>query len=109
MAPSVSAQGGDRVVYVVAPNEADPSIGRFLWKSVVVFDRAVRAPAPLLLFLPGTGGNPAGSRSFLNLAVDAGYRVISLGYNNEPAAMQACLRDPDPACSANFRQRRLFV
>ena len=53
-------------------------------------------------------GNPAAVRSFLNLAADRGYRVISLAYNNEPAAMQACARNPDPACSANFRQRRLF-
>src|SRR6266851_272226 len=101
-------QGGERVVYAVAPNEADPSVGRFLRTSLVLFDRAARAPAPLLLFLPGTGGNPAAARSFLNLAADAGYRVISLAYNNEPAVMQACARDPDPACSANFRQRRLF-
>jgi len=107
LAQNVSAQG-DRVVYTVAPNEADPSITRFLRSSLVVFDRGAPATAPLLLFLPGTGGNPAGVRSFLNLAADAGYRVIGLSYNNEPAAMQACARNPDPACSANFRQRRLF-
>jgi acetyl esterase/lipase len=108
MAPSVSAQGSERVVYAVAPNEADPTVGRFLRSSLVLFDRDGRVAPPLLLFLPGTGGNPAGVRSFLNLAVDVGYRVISLAYNNLPAAMQACARDPDPACSANFRQRRLF-
>ena len=106
--PSVSAPGGERVVYTVAPNEADPGIARFLRGSVVIFDRAAGTSPPLLLFLPGTGGNPAAPRSFLNLAADRGYRVISLAYNNEPAAMQACARNPDPACSANFRQRRLF-
>ena len=106
--PSALAQDGDRTVYSVAPNEADPGITRFLRSSVVVFDRAARSPAPLLLYLSGTGGNPAGARSFFELAVGAGYRVISLSYNNEPAAMQACTGNLDPACSANFRQRRLF-
>ncbi len=106
--PSALAQGGDRAVYSVAPNEADPGIQRYLQRSLIVFDRAARAPVPLLLYLEGTGGNAAGARAFFDLAVDLGYRVISLSYNNEPAAMQACAGNPDPACSANFRQRRLF-
>jgi predicted esterase len=108
LATSVSAEGSDRAVYAIAPNTADPSIGRFLRRSVVIVDHTTSAPPMLLLFLPGTGGSPAGPGAFLNLAADQGYRVISLSYNNEPAVMGACARDPEPACSANFRQRRLF-
>jgi hypothetical protein len=106
--PSASAQGRDRVVYSVAPNEADPSVAHFLRSSVIVFDRAAPSQAPLLLFLPGTGANPSNVQLFLGAAVNAGYRAISLSYDNEPAVMQACARDLDPACSGNFRQSRLF-
>ncbi len=102
------AQGGERVVYSVAPNEADPSVGHFTRSSVIVVDRATPAPAPLLLFLPGTGANPSYVQLFLGAAVDAGYRAISLSYDNEPAVMQACAGDLDAACSGNFRQSRLF-
>jgi hypothetical protein len=108
LAPSARAQGGDRVVYTVAPNDADPSVGHFLRSSVVLFDRTAPPQRPLLLFLPGTGGNPAGVQLFLGVAADAGYRAISLSYDNDPAVMQACAGDPNAACSGNFRQSRLF-
>lgn len=107
-APSGWAQGSDRVVYLVLPNEADPSVGHFLKSSAVVFDRRASPGAPLLVFLPGTGGDPAGVQLFLGVAVAAGYRAIGLSYDNEPAVMQVCARDRDPACSENFRQSRLF-
>ena len=107
-APNLPARAADRVVYTVAPNEADPSITHFLRSSVVVFDRAMPVRAPLLVFLPGTTSDPARVQLFLGKAADSGYRVISLSYDNEPAVMQACARDPDPACSERFRQSRLF-
>lgn len=98
----------DRVAYTIAPSEADPSVGRFLHSSVVLFDRAALAGAPLLVFLPGTGGDPARVQLFLGTAVDAGYRAIGLSYDNEPEVMQVCARATDPACSENFRLSRLF-
>ena len=60
------------------------------------------------MFLPGTGGDPAGVRLFLDVAADAGYRVVSLSYDNEPEVMQICARDPDPTCPGNCRQSRVF-
>ena len=53
------------------------------------------------MFLPGTGGDPAGVRLFLDVAADAGYRVVSLSYDNEPEVMQICARGPDPTCPGN--------
>jgi pimeloyl-ACP methyl ester carboxylesterase len=99
---------GDRVIYAVAPNEADPEVKRFLPSSVVLFDSNVSARAPLLAFLPGTGGDPGRVQLFLNVAVDAGYRAIGLSYDNEPAVMGFCAGARDPSCSENFRQSRLF-
>jgi acetyl esterase/lipase len=108
VAPDQSAQAEDRVVYTVAPNEADPGVRRFLRSSIVLFDRTAPPQAPLLVFLPGTGGDAARVRLFLGVAADAGYRVIALSYDNEPAVMQVCARDSNPACVENFRQSRVF-
>ena len=47
--------------------------------------RLRRRPRILLVFLPGTFGKPPGPTAFLHAAADAGYRVISLDYNDEPA------------------------
>ncbi len=106
--PNPPLRAADRIVYTIAPSEADPSVTHFPRSSVVVFDRAVSTQAPLLVFLPGTTGDPARVQLFLGKAADAGYRVISLSYDNEPAVMQACARDPDPGCGERFRQSRLF-
>ena len=103
-----AAQGDDRVAYAVPANAADPGVSRFLGPNLVLFDRAASPQSPLLVFLPGTGGHPAGVRLFLGVAADAGYRVIGLQYDNEPAAMQQCFRSSDPACTAVFRQSRLL-
>jgi dienelactone hydrolase len=108
LAPRVWGQSANRIVYTVAPDEADPSVTHFLRSSVVVFDRAGSPQAPLLVFLPGTTGDPARVQLFLGKAADSGYRVISLSYDNDPAVMQACAHDPDPVCPERFRQSRLF-
>jgi predicted esterase len=98
----------ERIVHTVPPNEADPSVTRFLLNSIVIFERPASAPAPMLVFLPGTGADPARLQVFLGVAVDVGYRAIALSYDNEPAVMQVCSRQPDPSCSENFRSSRLF-
>jgi predicted esterase len=107
-AASLPVQGADRLVYSVAPNEADPLVRHFLHNSVVMFDSGFSAQAPLMVFLPGTGGDPARVELFLAAAAAAGYRAIGLSYDNEPAVMQVCARISDPACSENFRESRLF-
>src|SRR4029077_16944914 len=59
-----AAQGDDRVAYAVPANAADPGVSRFLGPNLVLFDRAASPQSPLLVFLPGTGGHPAGVRLF---------------------------------------------
>ena len=66
------------------------------------------APGDVLVFLPGTHGTPPGPRRFLKAAADAGYRVISLDYNDEPATNVYCPRRPDPNCTEKFRQMRIY-
>ncbi len=108
IAQAVSQPAGDLVTYRVVPHTTDAAIERFNEPHYVVFDRGAAASATLLVFMSGTGGQPAGASDFLRIAAEQGYRVVSLAYNDEPAVVGVCPRDPDPACSEQVRQRRIF-
>jgi len=110
-APTVSAQvtASDSLVkYWIDPAATDSSIKRFDYPQYVVFERRVKASAPLLVFLPGTDGRPANTTDFANAAARQGYRAIGLSYNDVPAVAQLCPRDPDPRCADKVRQKRIF-
>lgn len=98
----------DLVIYRVVPNATDPAIQRFNDPHYVAFERGVPTSADLLVFMSGSGGRPEGASDFLAVAAHQGYRVISLAYNDLPAVVAVCTRDPDPFCSGNFRQKRIF-
>jgi acetyl esterase/lipase len=108
------AHAEGRVVYTVAANQADPDIQRFLGPNWVLYNPPLTASADLLIYLPGTGPGPSARspfqriQSFLDAAADQGYRVIALAYNNTPAELQACMRNPDPNCAADFHEKRIF-
>jgi hypothetical protein len=91
----------------VSPRRADPTVGKFLAANLVLFDRPALA-APLLVWLTGTGGSPLDAGLFLPAAADAGYRVVSLAYDDEPPGTQLCETSSDPDCFARFRTDRLW-
>jgi hypothetical protein len=92
----------------VRPSETDPAIRRFDEPSYILASARTGPDAQLMLFMTGTGGEPPGPRTFLAAAANAGYRVISLAYNDRPAVVAYCPRNPDPSCSENFRRMRLY-
>ena len=96
------------VTYRIAPSAVDSSQHRFDEPHYVVFDSAAPPDAPLLVFLPGTGGRPQNTSDFENFAARQGYRVIGLEYVDEPAVVQLCPRSPDPDCSEKVRRKRIF-
>jgi len=96
-----------RSVQCIKPSDTDPAIKRFDRVDYVLFNQATPSTANLLVFLPGTFGKPPGPTAFLHAAADAGYRVISLDYNDEPAVAVFCPRKP-AACSGNFRRMRIY-
>jgi hypothetical protein len=104
---SQSGHAGDLMVQEIRPSDADPSITRFNEPNFVLFDQKGAPESQLAVFLPGTDGKPSNS-VLLRLIAAQGYRVIGLEYNDDPAVVQVCPRDPDPACSGNFRRRRVF-
>ena len=106
--PPICAGEPGLVVQCVVPSTTDSAIARFDQAHVVLFDAKTRPDADLLVFLPGTGGAPPGPLPFLKQAADAGYRVISLAYNDTPSVAVYCPRKPDPSCSERFRRMRIY-
>lgn len=96
------------VVYRIVPSSIDSSVHRFDEPHLVVFDSSAKPDAPLLVFLPGTGGRPANTTDFAAVAARQGYRVIGLAYVDEPAVQQLCPREPDPDCAEKVRRKRIY-
>ena len=103
-----TAHADDLVHYLITPQSTDSSLHRFNDPHYIVFERGVKANAPLLVFLPGTGGKPERTSDFANTAARQGYRAIGLSYVDEPAVAAICPRDPDPKCSEKVRQKRTY-
>jgi predicted esterase len=96
-----------RTVRCIKPSDTDSAIKRYDRMHYVLFNEKTGPGANLLVFLTGTGGRPPGPLPFLHAAADAGYRVISLDYNDEPAVAVFCPPKP-PTCSGNFRRMRIY-
>lgn len=104
----------EATLYRVPPSAADPRITRFnRADNWVFFNPAASPSAELLLYLPGSAPSENGTpfdrfQAFFRTAVDAGYHIIALQYDNHPAVAQVCPRMPDPDCSGAFREKRIF-
>lgn len=92
----------------VVPSVADPAVRQFDDASIAIADPALPRDAPLAVFLTGSFGKPENVMPMLETMAGQGYRVIGLAYNDAPAVLQVCARDPDPECSAKFRDARSF-
>ncbi|MFK5599827.1 BPSS1187 family protein [Methylobacterium sp. HMF5984] len=92
----------------VRPSDADKGVGDFYFENIVFNGKDDTRNAPLVVFLPGTGGGRDGGPELLMETVaKQGYRVIFLPYDDVPAVAQACPQRP-PQCSARFRAARVF-
>ncbi len=108
LARTQTFQNPERVIYRVAPDDADPQVHRYLAPNFVLVERGTPATAPVLLFLPGTGGRPFEYWPFLVAGSRAGFRVIGLEYDDVPAVAQICQPRPDASCAGQFRAKRIF-
>ncbi len=96
------------LVQEILPNEANSAIKHFNAKNIVLYDTEKTDLADLVVFLPGTHGRPLNDRVLLNAVAGFGFVVIGLEYDDEPAVIQICPQDPNPNCSASFRENRIF-
>ncbi len=90
---------------MIQPSIADPTVKNFDIPNVVVAP-LLQSNQPLVVFLPGTGGRPTNVLPLLNVVAGQGYRVIGLSYDDQPSVSQVCPSDPNPDCSALFRNMR---
>lgn len=92
---------------LIKPSKANPLVREFDERNVVLRP-AKMDDAPILVFLPGTGGKPENPALLLRVAAEQGYRVLSLEYNDNPAVIQVCPKMPDRSCSEKFREMRVW-
>jgi hypothetical protein len=96
------------VAECVRASATDSRLQRFDGPNYVLVPPQAKADRQLLLFLSGTGGVPSGAKAFLAAAGGAGYRVISLAYNDDVSVAVYCPTRPSPDCSTNFRAMRIY-
>ena len=97
----------DQAVYIIKPSDTDSRIRNFDAPNYVILNKGISDRAQLVIFMPGTSGKPRNT-PFFTVISDLGYRIINLEYNDAPAVNVVCPKDPDPDCSANFRQDRIY-
>jgi hypothetical protein len=102
------AAAEDMLVRQIVPSQADPGVKAFDDPGIAVSKKALPADAPLAIFLAGTGGKPMNTGRLLEVIAGQGYRALGLAYDDTPAVVQVCPRDPNADCSANFRAMRIY-
>jgi hypothetical protein len=88
--------------FSVLPSETDPAIHDFDNPNIIYLDSTAKSRKQLLLFLPGTNGQPGKSDAFCETAAKAGYMVIDLMYPDSIAAV-VLNRSNDRNAFLNFR------
>jgi hypothetical protein len=96
---------------LVAPHATDPALPEADPPHLVVYDPAM-ADAPLLVWLPGTGGRPAtGPQGVFDTALRQGLRLVGLSTITTPAVSQVCtapVLQRAPNCAGQMRQHRVW-
>jgi hypothetical protein len=108
---AATAVAQQRTTLSVEPQVADARLAAGEPAHWIAYD-ASAAGAPLLVWLPGTNGQPEhGPRALFATVLAAGYRLVALSYHDTQAVAQVCtparLR-MQPACAARFRQQRVW-
>ena len=99
-----ATSGEERVI----PSSANPAVREFNDPNLVYAGGPEARTAPLVIFLPGTGGNSEKApNALLDTIRQQGYRLIYLTYNDEGAAVKLCFRH-GPNCTDELRGSRTF-
>lgn len=96
---SVSAQ----TLRLILPNHTDPNITQFNNAHTVCINTNVPMRQRLFLFLPGTGGVPAGYTDIVKTAANLGFHALGVMYDNPVTVNSLCDDASDPNCFADVR------
>jgi len=107
--PAAAAASGAQIpVERIRASTADPRVRDYDYDDVVLNGGPETRGAPLVVFMPGTGGGENGGPRLLEETVaHLGNRVIFLPYDTLPPGNQLCPRRP-PQCYWYFRASRTF-
>ena len=91
-------------VTAIAPKITDSRIDTALNDHYVFINRSVRARNQLVVFFPGTGGEPRNYRAFPTVAANLGFPAIGLMYPNEVTVNGRCGgANSDLQCAGDVR------
>jgi len=110
LATAAAAVAQQRVTLSVEPQAADIRLAA--GEPVHWIAYAPGTDEPLLVWLPGTNGQPErGPRALFDAVLGEGYRLVALSYHDTQAVAQVCgparLR-VQPSCAARVRQQRVW-
>ena len=90
----------------ILPSQTDPGLTNFNNAHVVCINTNLPPRNQLFLFLPGTGGAPAGYTNIVATAASLGFHSIGLMYANGVTVNSLCDEESNSAC---FEQIRLDI
>ncbi|MDR3456710.1 MAG: hypothetical protein P4N60_04650 [Verrucomicrobiae bacterium] len=97
---------GAQTLQLVQPSQTDPNITQFNNYHYVYLNTSVPSRHQLFVFLPGTGGAPAGYQDVLKTAANLGFHAVGLMYEDPNTMNSLCGDLPDPN---GYRDTRLAV
>ncbi len=111
LAAALTAVAQQRTTLSVDPRAADARLAGGEPAHWIAYDPAL-AEAPLVVWLPGTNGQPEhGPKALFATMLDEGYRFIGLSYHDTQAVAQICVQArlrAQPNCAAHVRQQRVW-
>lgn len=105
---STTAPVGGLLRYSVNPKDTDSAIDTYTAKPsenhIAYINTGLPARNQLFVFMPGSGGTPAGNDRIDTTAANLGYHTIGLMYPNEPAVGNLCGGSTDADCFEKVRR-----
>ena len=101
-APHDSSADSSITVYQVSPTTADPGAAGPTYPNLAMVGPASSWNNLLVVFLPGSGGQPSCCEMFLTEAASLGFHVIGLTYDNATSIGSRC--ENDLSCYGTVRQ-----
>jgi hypothetical protein len=92
-----------QTLQLVRPSQTDPGITQYDNYHFIFLNSNILARGELFVFLPGTGGAPAGYTNVIRTAANLGLHAVGLMYPNGVTMNSLCADSTNPDCYAETR------